>query len=148
VDGRKDEVVVLRCCSACTVARGLTLTKLTGAYTFDQHVIGKSPLIKDIALAVEEYVMGLDPAMEEAPKKLYVAYKMSENIVCMEVQQQKILLFLKIDPKTHPGPPGISRDVSKIGHFGTGDLEVTLKSPDDLEVAKPFIEQAYRTVGS
>jgi predicted transport protein len=32
-----------------------------------------------------------------------------------------------------------TRDVSKIGHAGPGDLELTLKSPEDLEKAKPFL---------
>ena len=91
--------------------------------------------------------MSLDPAMEEAPKKLYVAYKISKNIVCMEVQHQKVTLFLKLDPKKVQGPPGISRDVSDIGHFGTGDLELTLKSPNHVELAKPLIRMAYEKVG-
>lgn len=91
--------------------------------------------------------MSLDPAIEEAPKKLYVAYKTSENIICMEVQKQKVLLFLKLDPKTNPGPPNMARDVSNTGHFGTGDLQLTLKTVGDVDVAKPLLEKAYRAVG-
>jgi len=123
------------------------ITKATSSYTFDQHLKGKSKAVRDLAVAVEEFVMGLDPSMEEAPKKLYVAYKMAKNIVCMEVQRQKVLLFLKLDPKSVPGPAKISRDVSSIGHFGTGDLEVTLRNVDDLEVTKPFIKMAYEKGG-
>jgi predicted transport protein len=92
-------------------------------------------------------MLSLDPAMEEAPKKFYVAYRTSQNIVCMEVQKQKIALFLKLDPKVTPGPPGISRDVSQLGHFGTGDLEVNVKTRQDLEATLPFIRQAYERVG-
>jgi len=91
--------------------------------------------------------MALDPAMEQAPKKYYVAYKISQNIACLEIQKAKIHVFLKLDPKKVRGPAGISRDVSKIGHFGTGDLEITIKSERDLEAAVPFIEQAYRQIG-
>jgi predicted transport protein len=61
----------------------------------------------------------------------------------MEVQQKKILLVLKLDPKKVPGPEGISRDVGKIGHYGTGDLEITISTPKDVEAAKPFIDMAY-----
>ena len=91
--------------------------------------------------------MSLDPSIEEAPKKTYIAYKAAQNIVCMEMQQTKVLLYLKLDPKQHPGPEGISRDVADIGHFGTGDLEVTLRTESDFDVAKPFIELAYQNVG-
>jgi predicted transport protein len=38
---------------------------------------------------------------------------------------------------------GFTRDVRKIGHFGTGDLEVTIRSQVDFDRAKPLIEQSY-----
>lgn len=117
------------------------------ARTVEDHLVGKPDAIGALARGVQEFMLGLDPGMEEAPKKLYVAYRTTQNVVCMEVQQQKLLLFLKLDPKQAPGPPGISRDVSAIGHFGTGNLEVTVKTPVDLEAAKPFMRQAYEAVG-
>jgi predicted transport protein len=123
------------------------VTKALGGWTFEWHLEGKPPHICELLHAVQEYMLSLDSAMEEAPKKLYVAYRTTQNIVCAEPQKQKILLFLKLDPKKHPGPEGISRDVSKIGHFGTGDLEITVKSPDDLERAKPYMKRAYEVLG-
>lgn len=123
------------------------VTKATSSYTFEEHLEGKSKLVQELALAVEEFTLGLDSAIEEAPKKFYVAYKMAKNIVCMEIQHQKVVLFLKLDPKSVAGPSKISRNVSKIGHFGTGDLEVTLRNFDDLEATKPFIRLAYEKAG-
>jgi predicted transport protein len=38
---------------------------------------------------------------------------------------------------------GFTRDVSDVGHYGTGDLEITLSKRDDLDRAKPLIEQSY-----
>ena len=123
------------------------ITRASASWTFDQHLEGKSDHIQSMARAVQDFMLGLDPTMEEAPKKLYVAYRTTQNIVCMEIQKQKIALFLKLDPKTNLGPPGISRDVSQIGHFGTGDLEVTIKTMQDLDATLPFIRQAYERVG-
>lgn len=140
VPGEKNPVMV-------AAGKKAALTKATASYTYDQHLAGKSSKIREMALVLEEFVMGLDPAMEEAPKKLYVAYRTTKNIACAEIQHHKIVLFLKLDPKEVQGPPGISRDVSEIGHFGTGNLEVTIKNLDDLEAAKPFIEMAYSKVG-
>lgn len=62
-------------------------------------------------------------------------------------QQQRVLIYLKLDPKVARGPKGISRDVTDVGHYGTGDLEVSLKDAADLEAAKPFIQKAYEQVG-
>jgi len=91
--------------------------------------------------------MNLDPAMEEVPKKLYIAYKISQNIVCVEVKRQKVILYLKLNPKEFDSLPPIARDVSEIGHYGTGDLEMTINSGEDVEVAKEYITFAYRKVG-
>lgn len=124
------------------------LTRATGTYTFDEHLNGKAPELAELATALQEFILKVDPAIEEVPKKLYVAYRTSQNIACVEIQKQKILLFLKLDPKHVKGPPGISRDVSAVGHFGTGDLEITLRKAADFEVSKPYIVQAYQAVGA
>jgi len=56
-------------------------------------------------------------------------------------------LYLKLDPKAVRGPKGISRDVANVGHYGTGDLEVSVKNSADFEAAKPFMQLAYEKVG-
>jgi predicted transport protein len=65
----------------------------------------------------------------------------------MEVKQSAIGLYLKLNPKVEPVPTKLGRDVTGIGHYGTGDLEIILKTASDLEVAKPFIQKAYEVVG-
>ena len=123
------------------------ITRATQTFTFNDHIKGKSKKVTELAYNVQEYILGLDSSIEENPRKMYVAYRTSQNIVCMEVQTQKVYLFLKLDPKIHKGPQGISRDMSNIGHYGTGDLEISISSNEDLEIVKPFIKLAYETVG-
>jgi predicted transport protein len=123
------------------------IARSTGSYTFEQHLDGKPELMREMAVSVNDFITGLDPSIEVSPKKFYVAYKTSQNIVCMEVKQQRVLLYLKLDPKICRGPKDLSRDVTDVGHYGTGDLELSLKSSADLEAAKPFIQQAYEQVG-
>jgi predicted transport protein len=123
------------------------ISKATGIYSFEQHIEGKSLKIKEMVFDIKEFVMNLDSAMEEVPKKLYIAYKISQNIVCVEVKKQKVILYLKVNPKEFDSLPDIARDVSEIGHYGTGDLEMTVDSNEDIEVAKEFITLAYRKVG-
>jgi predicted transport protein len=121
--------------------------RATGSYTFDQHIDGKPEAMRELAVAVSDFITSLDPSIEVSPKKFYVAFKTSQNIVCMEVKQQRVLLYLKLNPKVTSGPKDISRDVSDVGHYGTGDLEISIKSQSDLEAAKPFVQQAYEQVG-
>lgn len=116
-------------------------------YTFEQHVEGKPEKTTDIAFAIQEYMLSLDPAMDEAPKKLYIAYKISQNIVCMELQKQRVLLYVKLDPITVELREGFTRDVTNKGHYGTGNLEISIKDLDDFEKSKQLLVAAYQKVG-
>ena len=83
----------------------------------------------------------------EKPLKLYVAFRRLKNFVCMSLiskQDPHVFLTLKLDPATVELRQGFTRDVTKIGHWGTGDLEVVLRTPADLERAKTLIERAYQ----
>ena len=73
--------------------------RVAGSYNFEQHLSGKPESMRQLAITANDFVAGLDPAIEVAPKKFYVAYKTSQNIVCMEVKQQRVILYLKLDPK-------------------------------------------------
>ena len=53
----------------------------------------------------------------------------------------KILATLR-DPTTVALEPGFTRDMRKIGHYGTGDLEVTIARADDPEWPKPLFEMS------
>ena len=123
------------------------ISKATGVYTFEQHIESKSEKIKEMVFDIKEFIMNLDSAMEEVPKKFYIAYKISQNIMCMEVKTQKIILYLKLNPKELKSLPKNARDVSEIGHYGTGDLELTVNSDEGIEMAKEYITLAYRKVG-
>ena len=123
------------------------LSRKTGIYTVQQHLKDKPEPIKAIVLAVQEFVMSLDEAIEERPKKYYIAYRTTQNIVCAEPQKKRVYLYLKLDPKKVKLEKGFSRDVSEIGHFGTGDVALSLTTVEDLERAKPLIELAYEAVG-
>lgn len=102
-------------------------TRAMQTFTLEEHFEGMPEHLQELGRAIGDFILRLDPSIEQAPKKTYIAYKAAQNVVCMEIQKAKILLFLKLDPKVHSGPKDISRDVSAIGHFGAGDLEVTTK---------------------
>lgn len=123
------------------------VTRQTGSYKYDQHTAGKPENIVELAQSIRDFTMSLDPAMEETAKKFYVTYKISQNIVCMEIQKQRILLYIKLDPGSIDPLPAFARDVGDIGHYGTGDLELSIRNPDDFDAAKQYIELAYQNVG-
>ena len=130
-----------------TAGQKAARSRKTGSYTIEQHFEGKPARMQNLARSVQEFLLGLDPSMEEAPKKYYVAYTISQNIACMEIQKQRVLFYVKLDPKTVEAPKKIARDVTNIGHYGTGALELSVRTSQDLELVKPLLEQAYQKIG-
>ena len=63
----------------------------------------------------------------------------------MQVYNQKrvVRVYLNIDPDSVEFDPSMMRDVRQIGHFGTGDLEVTLRAKKDIEKIVSLIEASY-----
>ena len=129
-----------------TAGQKAAISRRTGSYTVEQHLKNKPTSTKELAQSIRDFLIGLDSAVEEVPKKLYIAYKISQNFVCMEVHKARVLLYVKLDP-TAIDLPENARDATNIGHFGTGDLELSVRDLHDLELAKPLLEQAYQKVG-
>ena len=129
-----------------TAGQKAAISRKTGSYTVEQHLKNKPNSTRELAQTIRDFLVGLDSAVEEVPKKLYIAYKISQNFVCMEIHKTRVLLYVKLDPKKIDLPEN-ARDATNIGHFGTGDLELSVRDSDDLELSKPFLEQAYQKVG-
>jgi predicted transport protein len=121
-------------------------TRQTGSYTFEEHLNNCDDKFKKILQDLRDFILDIDETVEEVPKKLYIAYKVSQNFVCVEVKKSKIALFLKIDPKEIIIPKN-GRDVSNIGHYGTGDLEISINSLEEMEKSKEYIKNAFENIG-
>lgn len=95
--------------------------------------------------ALRSYLMALGDDVQETTLRYYVAFKRIKNFACVEFRPStnKILMFVKVDPGSISLEPGFTRDVSQIGHFGTGDLEITLSATEDIERAAPLIRRSY-----
>ncbi len=95
--------------------------------------------------ALRAYMVALGDDVQETTLRFYIAFKRIKNFACVEFRPTngKILMFVKVDPSTVQLEPGFTRDVSNLGHFGTGDLEITLSKAENLEKAKPLIELSY-----
>lgn len=103
--------------------------------------------LKDRYEALKAYMLALGDDVQLATMKFYFAFKRIKNFACVEIhpQTRKLLVYVKVNPDIIDleKEKGFLRDVRKIGHFGTGDMEITIKSADDFERAKPLIVKSY-----
>lgn len=117
-------------------------------YTTAPELLGKSDTkLKDLFENLKSTLLALGDDVQMKTLKFYFAFKRLKNFACVEVhpQAEKLLVFVKVNPDEVSLEQGFSRDVRKIGHFGTGDLEITVQTEKDLERAKPLILQSYES---
>lgn len=113
--------------------------------TVTEQLAQAPPAVQDRYAALDAFLKALGDDVQVNTLKYYLAYKRIKNFACVEVrsQNQRILVYVKIDPDSVVLEPGFTRDVRNIGHFGTGDLEIGIDSADDLERAKPLLVRSY-----
>jgi predicted transport protein len=122
-----------------------TVKKSGRAKTVTEYLTQSDQEMTDLYNSIEAFIVAMGDDVQKRVQKNYIAYKRFTNFVCLEVhpQARKIVIFLKLDPTTVTIEDGFSRDVTNIGHFGNGDLEITLKSVQDFERSKNLIVKSY-----
>lgn len=101
--------------------------------------------LKNIYESLHDYVVALGDEVQYKQLKFYGAFKRIKNFVCVEAFPRKnaIVIFVKVDASKINFEEGFIRDMANIGHYGTGNVEITLRTQEDLEKAKPFINESF-----
>lgn len=131
-----------------TKRRGKVLReKRKVVYSVEKFLIGKNPEIINLFQHFRKAILGLGDNIEEAPVKLYVAYKTARNFCEVEVQSKKLKVWLDIPFRELNDPKKIAQDFSKVGHWGTGATQVLINSIEEIEYAISLVRQSYeRTI--
>ncbi|MFD0619683.1 DUF262 domain-containing protein [Paenibacillus sp. GCM10027629] len=111
-------------------------------YTIADH----SELHGDILNLFEELrkrICNLDSSVREEFKKLYIAYKTTTNFVDIVPQKSRLRLSLNMQFSEIHDPKGICKDVTKLGRWGNGDVEVGIDSVDQIEDIMFLVKQAF-----
>ena len=120
-------------------------TRTNQQKTISEYLEQASSQLKDRYSSLQSFLLGLGDDAEEKTTNYYVAFRRLRNFACVEIRisTDEILVFTKVDPETIHLEDGFTRDVSQIGHYGTGNLEIKLKTTEDLEKAKPLLIKSY-----
>lgn len=113
--------------------------------TVTEYLDAADSKLKSLYDTVHDFTLALGDDITVTTLKYYVAYRRLKNFVCVEVHPKtgSLLLFLKVDPGTVKLKKDFTRDVSQLGHLGTGDLEVRVRDLEDFEEAKVLIQRSY-----
>lgn len=93
----------------------------------------------------EKRVLNLDSTVRVEFKKLYIAFKASTNFVDAVPQKKKLRLSLNMDFENIKDPKGLCKNVSDLGRWGNGDVEIGLSSINELDYVMELVQQAFDT---
>lgn len=124
-----------------------TARRPTNTRTIEDRLASAPAEVQDRFESLKTYLLALGDDVQFKILKHYFAFAGLRNFACVEVHPQGalIVLYLKVDPDSIETEEGFTRDVRKIGHYGTGDLEVTVRNDGDLERAKHLVLKSYET---
>lgn len=119
-------------------------TKANSFYkSMSEQLAQATPEIRALYEQTASLLLSLGDDVQQKSLKLYTAFRRLKNFACVIAHPNRLLVTLKLDPASVAFEDGFSRDVSQVGHWGTGNVEVCLRTSADLERARPLLERSY-----
>lgn len=125
--------------------RNSKISKVTNAikvFTEEDHLDHKSEEVKELYEMYKNAILNLPANIEIEPKKLYIAFKKDKNIADIVLLKKGLKIFINKKSGELDDPKKLTRDVSKVGHWGNGDYELIVEDTHNLEYIMSLIKQA------
>ena len=101
------------------------------------------PSTKDILDSLAAHLMSFGDDVQRKDLKLYIAFKRIRNFICIQPFKDRLIITARVNPDLVLIEEGFTRDVRTIGHWGTGDLEIYIRTMQDFDKSKPLLKMAY-----
>ncbi|APC47784.1 hypothetical protein BME96_06180 [Virgibacillus halodenitrificans] len=111
-------------------------------YTLEsyEHMNGAT---RDLYEELRKRIENIDSSVRVEYTKLYIAFKSITNFADIIPQKGKLRISLNLPYNEINDPMQRCRDVTNIGRWGNGDVEVSLKIVDELPYIITLIQQAF-----
>ena len=88
-------------------------------------------------------MLAIDQCVSEEFLKLYIAYKAETNFVDVIPQAARLKLTLNMKFHEIHDPRGLAEDITNLGRWGNGDVDVSFRSLDELPYVMGLVRQAF-----
>jgi predicted transport protein len=111
-------------------------------YTLADHPQLANPQIREVFDALDARIKTLDPNVTQEVLKLYIAYKAETNFVDIVPQAKRLRLSLNMPFADLDDPKGLAKNVTGIGRWGNGDVELGVATMAEVPYAIGLIRQS------
>src|SRR4030095_16878400 len=104
-----------------TSRRGLVLMRRKRSYDCNPHYdlswhLSRRPArVGSLTIELRRILQGAGAKVQESFHQQYIAYSRATTFACVKLRHDRLLLFLKLDPKSLRNPPKNFRDVTGLG---------------------------------
>jgi len=125
--------------------KGTASDRQTTEYTETHHTENKPNEVIELYRGLDRFCQDLEPGkVTRAYKAWYISWSLDKAIFCcVHLQQGGLRVWVKTDPKALDASISFARDVSKIGHWGVGDVELVVNSLNRLRDAEVFVRKSF-----
>nr|WP_099192861.1 DUF5655 domain-containing protein [Tepidibacter mesophilus] len=113
--------------------------------TVNEYLKEAPSKLKDRYYALRDFIINLADDVQEKTLKHYIAFKRIRNFACIEIHSKTdtILIYVKSNLDECNLKDSFTRDVTNIGHYGTGNLEIRFTDIQQLEEIQKYITKSY-----
>ncbi len=115
-------------------------------YSLSDHTKGKTEAIIELFELVREKIFALaeDNSIIEKPNKMYICYKHGKNFCEIRLQRKALWMWLDISKNELDDPLDKTRDVTDIGHYGTGQVDLKIYKEEEVDYVMRLVEQSFQ----
>lgn len=113
--------------------------------TVEDYLENANNELKNRYYILKDFIMSLGDDVQEKKLKNYFGFKRIKNFACIEIHPKTdaVLVYTKANIKDVEIKEGFTRDVTDIGHYGTGNLEIKFTDMKQLDEVQKYILKSY-----
>jgi len=118
-------------------------------YDEGHHTAGKPQEAVDLYRTLDRLCLSLKPGAivkRFTAKSINYACSPRADFCSVHLRHGGLRVWLRLKYANLENPPLFARDVSNVGHWGRGDLELAIQTPSELEQAAPLIRKSFEAV--
>lgn len=99
--------------------------------------------VRELFDALRKNILAIDSVVSEEYLKLYIAFKAETNFVDVVPQAKRLRLSLNMPFAEINDPKQICKDITNLGRWGNGDVEVGFYDIKDLPYIMSLVRQSF-----
>ncbi|WP_221391362.1 DUF5655 domain-containing protein [Dyadobacter sp. NIV53] len=119
------------------------LAKEIKAYSEEDHLQGKSDATVELYETYKNAILNLGSDIDVKPQKMVIGFTCKGKVFAdVLVLKSELKFWINLKTGNLDDPKLLTRDVSNVGHWGSGDYEIRVSDTRNLEYIMSLVKQA------